>query len=163
MGDKMIKKKKLLVAIPCCFIVICLLIYISPLRSFVYFGDRIKGDISVYLDGDQIDLSKANFDGVRISDKGKSVTLKDKGKGYGSHTFNISLQEIDCPITLKVYQWDWHQITRFDCSIYFENTESGLTARYESVNRMINENKKTTDEFSKEFDDTAEGIEVFIG
>lgn len=158
----MIKKKKLLIKALCCFILICLLLYISPFRSFVYFGDRIKGDIYVYLDGEQIDLCKENFDGARISDKGKYVTLKDQGKGYGAHNFNISLQEIDCPITLNVYQWDWHQITRFECRIYFENTDSGLTARYESVNKKLNENKKTTDKFSGEFDDTAEEIEVFI-
>lgn len=142
--------------------VLCILIYISPFRSFCFIGSRIKGTISVYIDGEQIDLSKENFDGVNIRDDGRSVTLKDRGKGYGQHTFCMVLQEIDCPINITVCQWDWHQVTRFDCKIYFKTDERGFTASYISDNRKLNENKTTTETYSKEFDNISNGIEVLI-
>ncbi|MCR5122039.1 MAG: hypothetical protein K6B74_06430 [Ruminococcus sp.] len=155
-------------------IMLCIVLFagaclcLSPERGRLYFGSaRIKGTVSVYLDGEPTDVS-----GVTVTDISPSASVRDLSFGKDGNTVTISdeagekmiykyeldIPELGSPVKLSVMHRDWHQVTRFGCELYLTNTEYGVKAEYKLCSRASNlsvfDEQKTSESFTDHEDYT---------
>lgn len=121
----------IVLTVPICFL--C-----KPLYYRLYFGDRIKGNIRVIADGNNIFLDKSSFTGCDNVREGTDSTYVSRKAGeYGGYNigFEISAGENIYPVTLSFYQYNWWNVTEFDLTaeIDTENKTAVFECSYFSV------------------------------
>ena len=160
-------KKKIIIIVIICLILLVAVITATPLGTMLYLGSRIKGKISVTVNGENIDFSKCSFifsDKGEAKANGNSANIYMKGGEYGTYRFSFTSEELDFPVTIKIYQWNWHQITDFSCNIAFERENGSFNGYYEGTLSFTQENiKKQAHDFSGNLDDFINGVEISIG
>lgn len=112
--------KKLFISLG--FILLVLVIFLlrnSELYYRIYLGDRIKGTVSIFVDGKQCDISESNIvfmkeGNVKIKD-GKALVSMHAGE-YGSYKYEIE-GITDEPVRANFFQGNWWDIVRYDISI----------------------------------------------
>ena len=143
------------VSLKATIIVLCIVLFagaclcLSPERGRLYFGSaRIKGTVSVYLDGEPTDVSGVNV--ADISDKatkkrktdfskrGNTVTISDEAGEKTRYKYELDIPELDSPVKVSIMHWDWHQVTRFGCELYLTHTANGVTAEYKMHSKASN-------------------------
>ncbi len=125
---------------------------VIPVSSRFYLGSRIKGTVTLYVDGEQAALSAdgASTRHGSITADGEKLRITAKGGLYGGYTFTIDDERLGEPVTITVFQYDWHQITRFDCELYVTN--GGRSVTYSTGSRTVNEFRRFHDTHSGALD-----------
>lgn len=109
-------------------LIAALCILCKPIYYRIYTGDRIKGNISVTIDGEKFTPSAED-----ISDCRKANTKKDrtqialKGGEYGTYGFHVNIPPIDKTINMKCYHYNWWTVTNFDIGIIIDTAGNTVT------------------------------------
>ena len=115
-------------------VVIAAAVLFVPAR-LIYFrlypGDRVKGTITVTVDGEEYSLDEKNIT-VEHEHQGYDFKPDDgeislKAGDYGAYDIIISgLPDIP-PITVAVYQANWWNVERFDLTVAVDTKEKSIT------------------------------------
>ena len=76
----------------------------TPFGNMLYMGNRIKGNISVTVNGRNIDLSQCQFTfsyNGKIEQKADCTKIYIEGGRYGAYDFSFQLKEPDIPVKNK--------------------------------------------------------------
>lgn len=168
------KKSKAIIIALCIVLFAAACVCLSPERGRLYFGSaRIKGTVSVYLDGEPVDVSSVTITdfsrtvgGKRDLNLGKdvnTVTISDVAGEKTMYEYELDIPECDRPVQVSIMHWDWHQVTRFDCELYLTQTENGVKAEYnlnsKASNLSVFEGQKSSNSFS-EYEDITISVKI---
>ncbi len=161
----MTKNKKRLTVILSIIAVLILAVTAFPISPRFYLGNRIKGNVSVTVDGTDYDLSQlevTSLGSYKVKEKNGKVSIR--GGMYGGYGFRFNVPETDCTVTVHIMQWNWHQITDFDLDIELSTESSGLSCYYTATTSETYNNtfERTTDNIEKTIEYTSEGFEIFL-
>ena len=117
--------KKILAFAVIIFLVLSAAALLSPhfYWHYIYHGDRIKGDIHITKDGENIPLNKISLSAGTHNLTVKGDSLSMHAAEYGSYHVDLDIEGM--PIELKFYQYNWWNVCTFDISIDI-NTENGI-------------------------------------
>lgn len=141
---KIITKSKSILVIS---IVLISFVILSIISRYVlifprlYTGDRITGSLKISIDNVPIDIEKCDFtiyDTGDISFNDKTAEISLKGGKHGLYSITVKDGDLAIPINIKVFQYNWHQVTRFDISADIDK-KSGIC-------ELIIDESSTTDE-----------------
>ena len=135
-------------------IVLCLVLFAagyvctSPRRGMLYFGgERIKGTVSVYLDGEPLDMEGVTVTDVSrrptkdrelsVEKNGNTVSITDEAGEKERYAYELDIPECGT-VSLSVFHTDWHQVTRFGCELYLTRTADGVEAEYTAHEKSSN-------------------------
>ena len=122
-------RKKIIIGSLCALVLagsVCLLY--RPFYYRLYTGDRIKGNISVTVDNEMINLNMAD---IHVCDKwnvqGWNASVAVKGGEYGGYAIAVDIPEVERSVTVKCYQYNWWNVVRFDIEILVDTQENLVT------------------------------------
>ena len=159
-------KKAWLVIIPAVSVVLVAVVCFlyRPLYYRFYFGDRIKGEVQVAIDG-----KAALFDEERtnehwnnegdfsITDHTAMIALT--AGDYGMYDFQIYVIGMDQPVQISVMQFNWWNVHTFCLHVAVDTNTNTAIFTYSSTN-VSEAGDVYTEEGTKEVDLTQE--ELFI-
>ena len=136
-------------------IVVCLVLLaaayvcLSPKRGMLYFGKaRIKGTVSVYLEGDPLDVGGVTCTDVSqkatkhrevsFDRSGNTVTIIDEAGEKTRYEYELDIPECDRPVTVSVWHTVYHRVTRFECELYLIRSPAGVSAEYRLTSKASN-------------------------
>lgn len=128
------KKRKLilLIIIVTVIALMVLCFFCKPVYYRIYPFDRIKGNITIIIDGQPLSSESSNFHNksrcddisVKIKDNKSSVSVR--GGKYGGYSFTIDIPEINKPIEVQVFQPDWWTTIDFCLSVDIDTTNNEI-------------------------------------
>lgn len=123
------------IALAILFVLVLLLRFLTPWLYYrLYFGDRIKGEITVTLDGEPAtileDTAVSSFQGLENDAKfrveGSELHVSTRANAYGSYQFSFYVEELpEIPLRFSSYQCNWWNVTEFELH-YNINTAENL-------------------------------------
>ena len=144
--------------------------FIKPLyyRLF-YFSDRIRGTVSVEIDGEKYDLKgsevKGTFQnqtirtGFKDVDEGANISIR--AGEYGPYRLLITIDKLNITLECIVYQYNWWNVCDFDLDISIDSTTGKV--KLSSSATVLNEKaEKTEHKNSSENDFFDEKITYYI-
>lgn len=91
-----------------------------------YFGDRIKGTVTVMIDGEPAVILKDSLSDSQTRAEGNVLHISARANAYGSYPFSFSVEELpDITFHFYSFQFNWWNVTRFDLR-YNVNTEERI-------------------------------------
>ena len=138
------KKKKLLVIGSLVLLAAVFCIICKPIFYRFYPFDRIKGTVSLNVDGEKIVLTQ---DDIVLYDKkydkyedGSAKDISDgrvkiymDGTGYGGHCFQIDTDKLEEPIKVCCYQHNWWNVMDFDIDISVNGGYLSCSGKYSFI------------------------------
>lgn len=114
-----------------------------------YPHDRIKGDITVTLNGQAVTLDENDFyfcgkGGFSAYENGGSARVSIKGGEYGLYSFDIHIPGFAKTVTADIMMYNWWNVTDFKLDIAVD--ESRKTAEYKYFYTYIAEDGKKLSE-----------------
>lgn len=161
----MTKNKKVLIITSIIIAILLLAVTMLPIFPRFYLGSRIKGNVSVAVDGTDYDLSQLEVTPLgRYKVKAKNGKISIRGGMYGGYGFKFIVPETDCTVKISIMQWNWHQITDFDLDIELSTENGELSCNYvaETSETYNNTFERTTDRIENTVGYTSEGFEIFL-
>lgn len=132
--------------------------FYKPLYYRLYPFDRIRGTVSVSVDGRKAEISPA--EGVSTSDGTAHVSIK--AGEYGGYSFNLYADGISRPVEVSVYHYNWWNVTRFqlECAADTQSETIDISCRYTMLSE---EGTELPESFSKTVVYGNERIYIYIG
>ena len=110
--------------------VVAFCILCKPIYYRLYAGDRIKGNVSVTVDGEAIMLAEEDISGCRkVKINSDSTYIAIKGGEFGGYSFAVNIPNIDKEITIVCSQYNWWTVTRFDLDVIIDTANN--TVKFE--------------------------------
>ncbi len=123
----------------------------------LYWGDRIKGNVTVTVDGQPAKIEKDNTfcsfgigeedcatTDFRITDDGMFVATK--ANEYGAYDYTFSVEELsDTEFRFLSYQFNWWNVTEFELH-YHIDTEANLVTYEAECVYLLESGKKSEPE-----------------
>lgn len=106
--------------------VVCLFYY--PVFPRIYFGNRIKGDVTITYDGEPYDLNSEQLKShtkVREIENGR-YRIELKGGEYGSNPFEIIFSP-EMIVTVDCFHSNWWYVTKFNLDINIDTNKNEIT------------------------------------
>lgn len=106
--------------------VVCLFYY--PICPRIYFGNRIKGDVTITCDGKPYALNPDRLKSaakVRETGNGRYY-IEVKGGEYGSNPFEIIFSP-DMKVIVDCFQTNWWYVTDFNLDINIDSNKKEIT------------------------------------
>ena len=123
-------------------LIAALYIFCKPIYYRIYIGDRIKGNISVTIDGETFTPSSEDISGCRKSNiKGDRTQIAVKGGDYGIYHFGVNIPPIDKTINMGCYHYNWWTVTNFDIDIIIDT--AGNIVTFEGDCSYVDDDGKT--------------------
>ena len=89
-----------------------------PFYRRVYTGDRIKGKVSITVDGEAYFSDMSDISGCdKWNVSGGDISLAIKGGEYGKYSCQVIVPKIDKAVSICIYQFNWWNVTEFDLDI----------------------------------------------
>lgn len=145
--------------------VICFLY--KPIYYRLYFGDRIKGTISVIVDGEAYELQPKEIQGsdeLDISDNGVAE-LSIHGGEYGGYPIYVYLDTADIEtqsIRINCFQHNWWNVTEFKFNIEINTNQNIITFKGD-YSTIADSGKKCNDKIEKQQSLDDEYLEISFG
>lgn len=160
----MTKNKKILIITAIIIALLVLAATMFPILPRFYLGNRIKGNVSVTVDGTSYDLSQlevTSLGNYNVREKNGKISIR--GGKYGKYGFRFNVPETDCTVTVSIMQWNWHQITDFDLDIELSSENGELSCNYAAkTSKTYNETfKRTVEKYDEKADHNTKGFEIF--
>ncbi len=128
-------------------VLVLLLRFLTPWLYYrLYFGDRIKGEITVMIDGEPStilqDTAVSSFQGMENAAKFRAVDnelyVSTRANAYGSYQFSFYVEELpEVPLCFNSYQFNWWNVTEFELR-YNVDTQAQIV-EYRVVHTELNE------------------------
>lgn len=160
------KKNLLFMFLAILFIIAVLLIGIGPKQFYykvLYFGDRIKVNTSVYIDGEKKEIDKNS---IEIAGEGigkKTINVKDnnfdisfKGNKYSLYTIDFKVG--DYSFRIGMVHFNWWDINKYNVTINVDSEKK--TVSYHSKATYLD--SKTAEEDSYVIEDSDKLDEINI-
>lgn len=162
-------KKKVVIAAAVVFAVIAVLLgaFGRVIYYRLYSGDRIKGDITVTLNGQAVSLEESDFSflgkgGFSASSNGGSSHISIEGGEYGRYSFDIHIPDFPKTVTVHIMMYNWWNVTDFTLDIALD--EAQKTAEYKYFYTYIAEDgKKLSENGSDTQDIDTDELKVRLG
>ena len=126
---------------------------------YIYHGDRIKGDIHISKDGENIPLNKISLSAGTHDLTVKGDSLSMRAAEYGSYHVNLDIEGM--PIEFKFYQYNWWNVCTFDISIDI-NTENGIISYCGESSNIEESGNIKRDNISGTFAIGEESVEIHL-
>lgn len=161
---KLIKKVIAIVLIVVlCISAICFLY--KPIYYRLYLGDRIKGTISVVVDGQIYQLQPKEIQGtteLEISEDSSKAELSIHAGEYGGYPIYVYLDTADIEmqsIRINCFQANWWNVTEFEAYIEIDTSKNCISFNGDCVT-LDEDGKKIHDKIDKQqsLDDEYLGI-----
>ncbi len=132
--------------------------FYKPLYYRLYPFDRIRGTVSVSVDGRQAELSSA--EGLISSDGAARVSIK--AGEYGGYSFDLYADGISRPIEINIYHYNWWNVTQFqlECAADTQSETIDISCRYTMLSE---EGTELPESFCKTVAYDSERIYIYIG
>ncbi len=112
----------------------------------LYFGDRIKGEVTVTIDGEPAaileDTAVASFQTSENAAKFRAVDnelhVSARANAYGNYQFTFYVEELpEIPLCFNSYQFNWWNVTEFE--LHYNVDTQAQIVEYRVVHTELNE------------------------
>lgn len=107
-------------------VIVCL--FCVPVIPRIYFGNRIKGDVTITCDGKPYGINPERFKSaakVRETGNGRYY-IELKGGEYGSNPFEIGLTN-ERIVEVDIFHSNWWYVTDFNLDINIDSNKKEIT------------------------------------
>ncbi len=128
-------------------LLVMVLRFLTPWLYYrLYFGDRIKGNVTVTIDGEPAaimqDTAVSSFQGLEDAAKFRAVDnalyVSTRANAYGSYQFIFYVEELpEIPLRFNSYQFNWWNVTEFE--LYYNVDTQAQIVEYRVVHTELNE------------------------
>ncbi len=142
--------------------------FCKPIYYRIYFGDRIKGTISVYVDEKAYLLQPKEIQGtdeLELADNGKIAELSIHGGEYGGYPIYLYLDTADMDaleLMINCYQHNWWNVTEFDITIEID-TKQNIISFNVNCTTIADNGEKLYDKIDKQQSLDEENLGISFG
>lgn len=140
----------------------------KPIYYRLYFGDRIKGTISVIVDGEAYQLQPKEIQGVdelEIDDNGNITEFSIYGGEYGGYPIFVYLDTADIDaleLGINCFQHNWWNVTEFKLNIAIDTKQNSISYSGDYTT-IADSGKKNYDKIEKKQSLDEEYLEISFG
>ncbi len=127
--SKLIKPLIVILVLLLCFIIL----FCKPIFYRLYFGDRIKGTVSVSVDGKAYQLQPKEIQGsdeLKLTDNGNIAELSIHGGENGGYPICVYLDTADMDalgFEINCFQHNWWNVTEFKLNIEIDTKQNSIS------------------------------------